>query len=166
MFCILADEELAGAVRYYAAIDPGLGVRFYLEIQRLIQEVCTTENGFAALTRQPDFVSSALRPISKRIRFIQINNRRFFERASTDVIQQISLDGLPTLQQKYAIPQPQPIGLGSRSLFVAIRHLTAGSRQKVTKPGNSESHEVLIEFVHREPPASQVPLKCADPFRG
>jgi toxin ParE1/3/4 len=35
-----ADEELAEAVRYYTAIDPELGVRFYREIERLIEDVC------------------------------------------------------------------------------------------------------------------------------
>lgn len=34
-----ADEELAEAVRYYSAIDPELGVRFYREMERLIGEV-------------------------------------------------------------------------------------------------------------------------------
>ena len=31
-----ADAEFAGAVGYYAAIDPQLGARFYREIERLI----------------------------------------------------------------------------------------------------------------------------------
>ena len=35
-----ADEEFAEAVRYYAEIDPDLGVRFHCEIQRLIEDVC------------------------------------------------------------------------------------------------------------------------------
>ena len=42
MKCLLhpaADEELAEAVRYYAEIDPELGVRFYGEIERLIGNV-------------------------------------------------------------------------------------------------------------------------------
>ena len=35
-----ADEEFAGAVRYYAEIDPDLGARFYREIERMIGNVC------------------------------------------------------------------------------------------------------------------------------
>lgn len=35
-----ADEEFAGAVRYYSEISPGLGVRFYREMERLFHEVC------------------------------------------------------------------------------------------------------------------------------
>ena len=35
-----ADEELAEAVRHYSEIDPDLGVRFYREIERLIEDVC------------------------------------------------------------------------------------------------------------------------------
>jgi hypothetical protein len=35
-----ADEEFAGAVRYYAEIDPDLGVRFYREMERMIGNVC------------------------------------------------------------------------------------------------------------------------------
>ena len=34
-----AAEEYAEAARYYAAIDPELGGRFYDEIERLIEEV-------------------------------------------------------------------------------------------------------------------------------
>jgi len=34
-----ADEEFAAAVRYYAQIDPNLGLRFYREIERLISDV-------------------------------------------------------------------------------------------------------------------------------
>ena len=34
-----AAEEYAGAARYYGAIDPGLGGRFFDEIERLILEV-------------------------------------------------------------------------------------------------------------------------------
>jgi hypothetical protein len=34
-----ADEEFAGAVAYYSAISPELGVRFYREIERLLLEV-------------------------------------------------------------------------------------------------------------------------------
>ncbi len=41
-----ADEELAEAVRYYAAIDPELGVRCYGEIERLIGEVCAHSQRF------------------------------------------------------------------------------------------------------------------------
>ena len=43
MKCILhpaADEEFAGAVRYYSEIDSQLGVRFYREIERMIRDVC------------------------------------------------------------------------------------------------------------------------------
>jgi len=35
-----ADEEFAAAVRYYSEISPELGVRFYREMERLLQEVC------------------------------------------------------------------------------------------------------------------------------
>ncbi|MCX8090882.1 MAG: type II toxin-antitoxin system RelE/ParE family toxin [Verrucomicrobiae bacterium] len=35
-----ADEEFAAAVRYYAAISPELGVRFYREMERLFREIC------------------------------------------------------------------------------------------------------------------------------
>lgn len=41
-----AEEELAQAVRYYSAIDPELGVRFYREIERLILEVCAEPRRF------------------------------------------------------------------------------------------------------------------------
>jgi hypothetical protein len=41
-----ADEELAEAVRYYSAIDPELGIRFYHEIERLILEVCAEPQRF------------------------------------------------------------------------------------------------------------------------
>ena len=34
-----ADEEFAGAVRYYSEISPELGVRFYREMERLFHEV-------------------------------------------------------------------------------------------------------------------------------
>jgi plasmid stabilization system protein ParE len=34
-----ADQELARAVEYYAAINPELGVRFYREMERLISEI-------------------------------------------------------------------------------------------------------------------------------
>ena len=36
-----ADSELTEAVAYYAAIDPCLGERFYLDIQRLVREICS-----------------------------------------------------------------------------------------------------------------------------
>jgi len=32
-----ADEEFAGAVRYYSGISPELGVRFYREMERLLR---------------------------------------------------------------------------------------------------------------------------------
>lgn len=35
-----ADEEFAAAVRYYSEISPELGVRFYLEMERLLREAC------------------------------------------------------------------------------------------------------------------------------
>lgn len=35
-----ADEEFARAVRYYSDISPGLGVRFYREMERLLREIC------------------------------------------------------------------------------------------------------------------------------
>ena len=35
-----AGEELAEAVRFYAQIDPDLGVRFYREMERLIFDIC------------------------------------------------------------------------------------------------------------------------------
>ena len=35
-----ADAEFAQAVRYYADIDPQLGLRFYNEIERVITAVC------------------------------------------------------------------------------------------------------------------------------
>jgi toxin ParE1/3/4 len=37
---------LAEAVRYYAAIAPDLGVRFYREMERLIQNVCSHPEHF------------------------------------------------------------------------------------------------------------------------
>jgi hypothetical protein len=33
-----ADEEFAAAVRYYSDISPELGVRFYRDMERLLQE--------------------------------------------------------------------------------------------------------------------------------
>jgi hypothetical protein len=41
-----ADEELAGAVRYYSEISPELGVRFYHEMERLFREVCADPQRF------------------------------------------------------------------------------------------------------------------------
>ena len=41
-----ADEELAQAIQYYAAIDPDLAVRFYREVERLIFEVCAYPGRF------------------------------------------------------------------------------------------------------------------------
>ena len=35
-----ADAEFAEAVRYYAGIDPALGIRYYREMERLIQAAC------------------------------------------------------------------------------------------------------------------------------
>jgi toxin ParE1/3/4 len=41
-----ADAEFAEAVRYYTDADPQLGVRFYREIERLIQAVCDQPDRF------------------------------------------------------------------------------------------------------------------------
>jgi toxin ParE1/3/4 len=41
-----ADAEFAEAVRYYAEINPQLGVRFYLEIERLIRAICDQPDRF------------------------------------------------------------------------------------------------------------------------
>ncbi len=41
-----ADEELSEAVAYYAAIDVSLGQRFYLEMERLMSEVCVHPKTF------------------------------------------------------------------------------------------------------------------------
>jgi toxin ParE1/3/4 len=41
-----ADEEFAGAVRYYAEISPELGVRFYREMERLFREICADPERF------------------------------------------------------------------------------------------------------------------------
>ena len=41
-----ADVEFAEAVRYYAAIAPELGVRFYREMERLIRGVCAYPERF------------------------------------------------------------------------------------------------------------------------
>ena len=43
-----AAEELASAVSYYAEVEPDLGVRFYMEIERLIQQVCNDPKRFRA----------------------------------------------------------------------------------------------------------------------
>jgi toxin ParE1/3/4 len=44
----VADEELASAVSYYAEVEPELGVRFYFEIERLIQQICEDPKRFRA----------------------------------------------------------------------------------------------------------------------
>ncbi|HEY3853814.1 MAG TPA: type II toxin-antitoxin system RelE/ParE family toxin [Verrucomicrobiae bacterium] len=41
-----ADEEFAGAVRYYSEISPELGVRFYREMERLFLEICADPERF------------------------------------------------------------------------------------------------------------------------
>ena len=41
-----ADAEFADAVRYYAAIEPQLGIRFYREIERLIRDICAQPQRF------------------------------------------------------------------------------------------------------------------------
>jgi len=41
-----ADEEFAGAVRYYTSISSQLGVRFYREMERLFREVCAAPKRF------------------------------------------------------------------------------------------------------------------------
>ena len=41
-----ADAEFAEAVRYYAGVDPQLGLRFYHEIERLIHAVCAQPDRF------------------------------------------------------------------------------------------------------------------------
>jgi plasmid stabilization system protein ParE len=41
-----ADEELAGAVRYYSEISPELGLRFYHEMERLFRELCANPQRF------------------------------------------------------------------------------------------------------------------------
>ncbi len=41
-----ADEEFAGAVRYYSEISPELGVRFYREMERLFREACAAPERF------------------------------------------------------------------------------------------------------------------------
>jgi plasmid stabilization system protein ParE len=44
-----ADEEFAGAVAYYSAISPELGVRFYREMERLLLEVAANPARFRKL---------------------------------------------------------------------------------------------------------------------
>ncbi|NJK91836.1 MAG: type II toxin-antitoxin system RelE/ParE family toxin [Blastochloris sp.] len=41
-----ADSELTEAVSYYAEIDPQLGERFYLEMERLISEIAVHPQTF------------------------------------------------------------------------------------------------------------------------
>lgn len=41
-----ADDEFAGAVRYYSQISPELGVRFYQEIERLLREAAADPERF------------------------------------------------------------------------------------------------------------------------
>lgn len=41
-----ADAEFTEAIRYYAAIDPQLGVEFYREVERVIREVCAQPTRF------------------------------------------------------------------------------------------------------------------------
>jgi hypothetical protein len=41
-----ADAEFAEAARYYAEIAPELGARFYLEMERLIRDVCAHPERF------------------------------------------------------------------------------------------------------------------------
>lgn len=41
-----ADEEFAGAVRYYSEISPELGVRFYREMERRFREICADPERF------------------------------------------------------------------------------------------------------------------------
>lgn len=41
-----ADIELSEATAYYAAIDPRLGERFYLEMERLMREICAHPKTF------------------------------------------------------------------------------------------------------------------------
>jgi plasmid stabilization system protein ParE len=47
--CLLhpeADEEFAGAIRYYSEISPDLGQRFYREMERLFLEICADPERF------------------------------------------------------------------------------------------------------------------------
>ena len=66
-----ADAELAEAVGYYSEIAPDLGMRFYREMERLIQNVCSIPNAFESLillrdatsaqnSRMPSFIWSKL----------------------------------------------------------------------------------------------------------
>lgn len=48
-----ADEEFAAAVRYYSQISPELGVRFYLEMERLLREAVNTRRDSGNLIRRP-----------------------------------------------------------------------------------------------------------------
>ena len=41
-----ADEEFAGASRYYSEVSPELGQRFYREMERLFLEICAAPNRF------------------------------------------------------------------------------------------------------------------------
>jgi plasmid stabilization system protein ParE len=41
-----ADEEFAGAIRYYSEISPELGERFYREMERLFLEICADPERF------------------------------------------------------------------------------------------------------------------------
>ena len=41
-----ADEEFAGAIRYYSEISPELGARFYRELEGLFREVCADPEAF------------------------------------------------------------------------------------------------------------------------
>ena len=41
-----ADNEFAGAVQYYSEISPELGVRFYLEMERLFREAVADPERF------------------------------------------------------------------------------------------------------------------------
>jgi hypothetical protein len=44
-----ADEEFAGAVRYYSEISPELGIRFYRQMERLFGEVCADPGAFPGI---------------------------------------------------------------------------------------------------------------------
>lgn len=46
-----ADEEFAGAIRYYSQISPDLGVRFYREAERLFRELCADPERFRKFDR-------------------------------------------------------------------------------------------------------------------
>jgi hypothetical protein len=47
-----ADDEFAGAVAYYSEISPELSVRFYREMERLLQEVAETPHVSENLIRR------------------------------------------------------------------------------------------------------------------